>query len=162
MSIFVKYDGIKGEASDSGHKDWMDVESISWGVGRQITSSTSTQGDRESSNAVITDLVINRFMDSATPKLFIESCCGTGKDVIIHLSKTGKGSGTDVFMEYTLKNALISSYNVSADTNDTSRPMEAILISFVDVEVKYTPYDEDGNASASMAVGFDTATNVKR
>ena len=42
MSIFVNYEGIKGESSDSGHKQWMDVDSISWGVGRQITSSTST------------------------------------------------------------------------------------------------------------------------
>jgi type VI secretion system secreted protein Hcp len=140
----------------------MDVESISWGVGRQITSNTSTQGDRESSNAVITDLQVTRYMDSATPKVFIESCCGTGKDVIIHLTKTGTGSGTDVFMEYTLKNALISNYAVNAGTQSNERPSEIITISFVDVEVKYTPYDEDGNAEAAIAVGFDTATNVKR
>lgn len=162
MSIFVNYEGIKGESSDSGHKNWMDVEAVNWGVGRQITSSTSTQGDRESSNAVISDLQITRFMDSSTPKLFIESCCGTGKDVVIHLTKTGKGSGTDVYMEYTLKNALISNYSVSASAQDTNRPMENITISFVDVEVKYTPYDEDGNAEGAIAVGFDTASNVKR
>lgn len=162
MSIFVNYEGVKGEASDSGHKQWMDVETISWGVGRNITSSTSTQGDRESSNATIHDLQITRLMDSATPKLFIESCCGTGKEVVIHLTKTGTGSGTDVFMEYTLKNALISNYVVDANTDGTKRPSETLTISFVDVEVKYTPYDEDGNAEASIAVGFDTATNTKR
>lgn len=162
MSIFVNYEGIKGESSDAGHKQWMDVEEISWGVGRNITSSTSTQGDRESSNAVISDLSITRFMDSATPKIFIESCCGTGKEVVIHLTKTGTGSGTDVYMEYTLKNALISNYSVEAETQGTSRPKETLTISFVDVEVKYTPYDEDGNAEAAIAVGFDTATNTKR
>ncbi|MGK0442594.1 MAG: type VI secretion system secreted protein Hcp [Pseudohongiellaceae bacterium] len=74
MSIFVNYDGVKGESTDSGHKAWMDVEVITWGVGRQINSSTSTGGDRESSNAIISDLQITRNMDSATPKLFIESC----------------------------------------------------------------------------------------
>ena len=162
MSIFVNYEGIKGESSDSGHKGWMDVESISWGVGRQITSNSSTQGDRESSNAVISDLQITRYLDSSTPKLFIESCCGNGKVVKIHLSKTGSGSGADVYMEYTLKNALISSYTVNAVSQDTNRPTETISISFVDVEVKYTPYDEDGNAEAAIAVGYDTATNVKR
>jgi len=162
MSIFVNYDGIKGEASDPSHEKWMDVETISWGVGRNINSSTSTQGDRESANAVISDLKITRFMDSATPKLFIESCCGTGKDVVIHLSKTGKGSGSDVYMEYTLKNALISDYSVAAASQATDRPKETLTISFVDAEVKYTPYDEDGNAEAAIAVGFDTATNTKR
>jgi type VI secretion system secreted protein Hcp len=162
MSIFVNYEGIKGEASDPAHKQWMDVESISWGVGRQITSATSTQGDRESANAVISDLQITRRMDSATPKIFIESCCGTGKDVVIHLTKTGTGSGADVYMQYTLKNALISNYTVDAQNQSTDRPSETITVSFVDVEVKYTPYDEDGNAEAAIAVGYDTATNTKR
>ncbi|WP_221801116.1 Hcp family type VI secretion system effector [Oceanobacter mangrovi] len=162
MSIYVNYDGITGEASDPSHEGWMDVDDIQWGVARQITSATSTKGDRESSNAVITDLVLTRRMDSATPKIFIESCCGTGKDVKIHLSKTGTGSGSDVYMEYTLKNALISNYSVHAASQSTERPSEHITISFVDVEVKYTPYDEDGNAEASIAVGYDTATNTKR
>ena len=162
MSIFVNYEGVKGESSDSGHAGWMDVESVTWGVGRQITSNSSTAGDRESSNAVISDLKIVRHMDSATPKLFIESCCGTGKEVKIHLTKTGTGSGADVYMEYTLKNALISDYQVDASAQDTGRPLETLTISFVDVEVKYTPFDEDGSAEASVAVGFDTATNTKR
>lgn len=162
MSIFVNYEGINGESSDSGHSGWMDVESIAWGVGRQITSNSSTAGDRESSNAVISDLQIVRYMDTATPKVFIESCCGTGKTVKIHLSKTGTGSGSDVYMEYTLKNALISNYTVDASSQSNSRPTETITISFVDVEVKYTPYDEDGNAEAAIAVGFDTASNTKR
>jgi len=162
MSIFMKYEGIKGESSDKNHKDWMDIQEISWGVHRNITSHTSTRNDRESANAEITDLTVERFMDSATPKLFIESCCGKGKTVVLHLTKTGTGTGSDVFMEYTLKNALLSDYSVNAKTQDESRPVERLTISFVDVEVKYTPYDEDGNAMAAIAVGFDTATNTKR
>jgi len=162
MSIFVNYDGIKGESSDSNHKGWMDVDSISWGVVRRITTEASTQNDRESANAEISELTLTRRMDSATPSLFIEACCGTGKDVVIHLTKTGTGSGSDVYMEYTLKNALISSYNVNAISQDTGRPSETIVISFVDLEVKYTPYDDDGNAEAAIAVGFDTSTNTKR
>jgi len=154
--------GINGESADSNHKNWMDVQTIQWGVARQITSSTSTMNDRESSNAVITDLHVTRSMDSSTPQMFIESCCGKGKDITIHLTKTGSGTGADVFMEYKLKNALISAYDVAGDTNDTDRPTENITISFIDVEVKYTPYDEDGNALAAIAVGFDTATNTKR
>ena len=162
MSIFMNYSGIKGESSDKGHKNWMDIENIQWGVNRRITTASSTQNDRESSNAEITDLVVTRHMDSATPNLFMESCCGTGKDVVIHLSKTGTGSGADVYMEYTLKNALISNYQVSAHSQDTNRPLEVLTISFVDIEVKYIPYDEDGNALSPLTVGFDTATNTKR
>ncbi|MBI3898983.1 MAG: type VI secretion system tube protein Hcp [Gammaproteobacteria bacterium] len=162
MSIFLNYEGIQGESSDQGHAKWIDVDSWSWGVARQITSSTSTQNDRESTNAKITDLTITKRMDSSSPKLFLESCCGTGKNVILHLSKTGSGTGSDVYQEYKLKNALISHYSVGGNATDKERPTESITISFVELESKYTPYDEDGKATSPIAVGFDTAKNVKK
>ncbi|MEX0730700.1 MAG: type VI secretion system tube protein Hcp [Aquisalimonadaceae bacterium] len=162
MSIFMHFEGIKGESADSNHKEWMDVRNLRWGVSRDISAKTSTQNDRESSNAEISDLTVTRSMDSASTGLFLESCCGKGKDVVLHLTKTGSGAGADVYVEYTLKNALISNYEVVANGQDTERPMEHITISFVDLEFKYIPYDEDGNALAAVAVGFDTATNTKR
>ena len=79
-----------------------------------------------------------------------------------HLTKTGKGSGADIFMEYTLKNALISHYQVEADIDDAGRPIEKIFISFVDLEMKYIAFDEDGNAMAPEAVGFNTSNNMKK
>lgn len=160
MSIFMYIDGINGESSDSGHKDWIDIRSISWGTGRKITSETSTRGDRESSNTKITDLTFKKFMDKATAKLFIEACCGVGKTIKIHLTKTGSGTGADVYMEYTLHNAIISDYKMAAWDDDIDRPIEKLKISFVKMETRYTPFDEDGIATAPIAVAFDTATNT--
>lgn len=74
MSIFLHYPKIKGETSDKNHKDWIDVLDVEFGVSRAITSATSTQGDRESSNATISDLTIKKLMDKATPYIFIETC----------------------------------------------------------------------------------------
>lgn len=101
-------------------------------------------------------------MDSATPYLFLETCCGRGKDVVLELTKTGAGSGADVFMTYTLRNALLSNYDVESSNRRNSRPTELLTLSFVDIEVKYTPYDEGGNALAPLAVGFNTATHERR
>ncbi|MGH1487487.1 MAG: Hcp family type VI secretion system effector [Cellvibrionaceae bacterium] len=162
MSAFLHIEGIPGEVSDANHKGWIDLVQWTWGVSRQITSSTSTQGDRESSNATITDLTLVRNMDKATPKIFIETCCGRGKTIKLVQTKTGAGNGSDVFIEYTLKNALISNYQIDATNEGSSRPREEITISFVDVDMKYTQYDEDGNAEAPLAVGFNTATNIKK
>ncbi|MDN3519151.1 type VI secretion system tube protein Hcp [Aquisalimonas lutea] len=158
----MSYKGIKGESSDKNHKEWIDIDDLHWGVKRNITSNTSTQNDRESANAVIQDLTLARRMDSASPNLFIESCSGKGKTIVLHLTKTGTGTGSDAFMEYALKNALISSYEMNAETEADERPTELLTISFVDLEMKYTPYDQDGNAMAPVAVGFDTSTGEKR
>lgn len=168
MSIFMNYEGITGESTDKDHRDWMDVDNIRWGVRRNATSHMPDQNDLESANAQTTNLMVTRRMDRATPNLFLESCCGGRKTVVIHLTETAACSRASqwyrshAFMAYTLRNALISDYEVSAGSQDESRPTETLTISFVDIEVKYTPYDEDGNAMPAIAVGFDTATNTKR
>jgi len=161
MSIFVQHPDIKGDASDKHHQGWVVADSIKWQSGRQVTSSTSTRGDRESSNASISDLILYKHMDKATPSTFMAACCGTGKDVEIHLTKTGAGQGTDTYMVYKLKNAIISHYDVAVKASSPFRPIEVIKISFVGIEMKYITYDEDNIALAPIAVGFDTSTNTK-
>jgi type VI protein secretion system component Hcp len=162
MSVFLYIEGVPGEVSDANFTGWLDTRGWSWGTKRNITSNTSTQGDRESANAIITDLTIRRRMDKATPKLFIEACCGTGKKIKLVQTKTGTGNGADVFIEYTFHNALISNYQIEANTKSPTRPYEEITISFIELDVKYTQYDEDGNPEAPVAVGFNTATNTKK
>ena len=162
MSIFMDYDGIPGgQTADKHNHGLIDVDDIAWNVRRRITSHTSTRHDRESANAVIGDLTLTRRMDGASPYLFVESCCGRGRTVVIRLTKTGSGEGGDVFMEYTLKNALISRYRTGAVSQGGIRPTELVRISFTAIEVRYTPYDQDGNAMAPVAVSFDTSTNEK-
>ena len=161
MSIFAFIDGIQGQVSDPSFRNWIDIARIKWNVKRQITSASATQNDRESSNAVMGDLTITRFMDKATPKLFIESCCGTGKEIKIVTTKTGAGNGADPYMEYVLGHAVISSYHVLALGNNAVRPHETLTISFTSLQSKYIPYDENGISQAPIAVGFDTATNSK-
>lgn len=162
MSIFMNYEGIQGESSDKNHRNWIDVDDLHWGVKRNIRSHASTRKDRESANAEVTDLTLTRRVDAATPNLFIEACCGKGKTLRLCLTKTGRGSGSDVFMEYTMYNALLSHYDVEACCQSDIRPTEQITISFTDLEVRYTPYDDDGNPLAPIAVEFDTSTNANQ
>lgn len=161
MSIFLKWPGIEGEATDASHRGWLDIDNLSWGVQRAITSSPSTSKDRESANAEITDLTITRRMDKASPSLFMAACCGKGQELTLHLTKTGSGRGSEVFMAYTLRNALVSDYRMKARRQPRTRPREQLVISFQAIEAKYTPYDDDGTAEAPIAVGFDTTTNEK-
>lgn len=159
MSAFLQIEGIQGEASDKNYKGWLDITSYKWGTQRKITSHTGTQGNRESSNTRITDLTITRFMDKAAPKLFIEACCGRGKTITLAHTKTGSGNGNDPFVEFTLENAILSGYRVAAINWSATRPKEILTLSFIHLQIKYTPYDQDGNALPPIAVGFDTASN---
>lgn len=159
MSIFMQIEGIKGEASDKNYRDWLDIDNFKWDSQRKITSASSTQGSRESSNVTINNLTLRRFMDKATPRLVIAACCGKGKTVKLVQTKTGSGSGGDAFLEYTLHNTLLCGYAVEAIENTIARPREVITLSFTALETKYTAYDDDGNPQSPVIVGFDTTTN---
>lgn len=161
MNIFIKIPGITGDCSDKNHSGWIAADIIQWGSGRKITTVTSTRGDRESSNATISDLIIYKLMDRSTASLFLAACCGTGQDIEIHLTKTGAGQGADVYMIYTLKNAIVSHYTMQAKGKSHHRPYEEVYISFTAMTIRYTPYNEDGNITAPIAVGFDTSMNTK-
>ncbi|PCH61685.1 MAG: hypothetical protein COC05_00640 [Gammaproteobacteria bacterium] len=160
MSIFVKYEGIIGDVSDAGHKGWMAVHELGWTVGRKITSAPSTRGDRESSIAEATHVMMTRLMDVATPDIFSEVCRGKGKDVKVHLTQTGKGDGVEVYMAYTLKNCYISNYTVLCSRKYINGPAERVTMSFTHIEVRYTSFDDKGVPITSASKGFDMATNM--
>lgn len=161
MSIFVRFGATQGEATDSNHHGLVEVDDFDLGVARQITSHPGTRSDRESANMETEELTLTRYMDKASPALVLEACCGRGKDLTLHVTKTGSGNGSDTFLEYTLRNALVSGYEVYACSQARQRPSEELTISFTSLEMRYTPYDDDGNPEAPIAVGFDPTTNKK-
>lgn len=162
MPIFMHAEGIRGAAQDNQHRGWIKLESIEWGVQRQLRAPASTRGGRESSNTEISELVFTKTMDRCSPQIFIEACCGWGREIILEVTQSGQGAGTNPYMRYVLKNALISSYSLDATAQDISRPLERVTLSFTGLEVRYTPYDQDGKALAPISVSFDAASNTKK
>lgn len=154
MAIYVKYDGIDGEATQADHKKWLDVASITWGVGRAISATSGSTSNREASEPSVSEVTLSKMMDSSSPKLFTEAVTGAvGKKVVIHLVTTGSPGKT--YAEYTLTNALVSSYSMSSGGD---RPAESLSISFTKLEFKFTPYDDKNNAKTPIVVSYDIST----
>lgn len=154
MAIYLKFDGIDGDATHEDHKKWIDVLSVSWGVGRAISTPSGSTDNREASEPSVSEISIVKMFDTASPKLFTQSCTGNeGKEVKIDLVSTGSPGVT--YCTYTLTNALISSYSVSTSGD---RPTESISISFTKLEFKLTPYGADNKAGTPVTVSYDLAT----
>ncbi|SHO67167.1 type VI secretion system secreted protein Hcp [Pseudoxanthobacter soli DSM 19599] len=154
MAVYLNYDGIPGEATQQDHKKWIDVLSMSWGVGRGIATVSGSANNREASEPSVSEVSIVKMFDAASPKLFTEACTGnTGKTVKIDLVTTGSPGVT--YATYTLTNALISSYSVSSSGD---RPTESVSISFTKLEFKFVPYDDKNKAGSPVTVSYDMAT----
>ena len=154
MAIYLKYEGIDGEATHDTHKKWIDVASLQFGTGRGISTPTGSTANREASEPNISEVVVTKMLDGASPKLFTESVTGAvGKKVEIHLVSTGSPGNT--YVEYVLTNALISGYSLSSGGD---RPSESISINFTKMEFKFTPYDDKNKAGTPVTVNYDLTT----
>ncbi len=149
----MNYEGINGEVTAAGHEQWIDLDSVSWGATRGITAATGTNQNREATSVSINEFTVTKLVDDASPYILKEACIGTGKLVTIALTKTG--DKLEKYLEYTLRDVMISGYHVNTDGE---RPVEVITMSFTKLEQSYTPFDDANKAKASVKNSYDLST----
>ncbi|SRR5579883_16149 len=151
MPIYVKYDVINGDVTESSHSQWIEVNSFQWGVGRGISSPTGGSSDRESSAPSVSEIVVTKPTDIATIKLLDEALEGDGKDVTIDFCKTDKGN-LSVYLSYTLNNTMISGYSMSSGGD---RPQESLSLNFTKVACKDVGLGAKNDEGQPATVTYD-------
>jgi type VI secretion system secreted protein Hcp len=136
MPIFLNYDGIPGDVTTTGHEKWIQCSSFQWGVGRGISNASSSPADREGSTPSVSEIVVTKDTDSASPPLMRASLgldpVGEGKDVKIDFCKTDT-SQPEPYLQLTLNNTLVSGWSISSGGD---RPTETVTLNFTKVEFK--------------------------
>ncbi|ASG25156.1 MULTISPECIES: Hcp family type VI secretion system effector [Nitrospirillum] len=154
MPIYLQIDGISGDATQQNHQQWTDIKTLQWGVTRSMNTLAGATANREGSEPSVREVVLTKTSDSSSVKLFSQACSGrSGVTAKIHIVTSGNPG--DTYIEFTLTNTLISSYNISASSD---RPEEQIVLNFTKVEMKYTPYDSQHNPQSPIIASYDLAT----
>jgi len=157
MSIYFKIEGIEGKVTAKGHEQWIDIDSLQWGVGRAISSAVGTSADREASKPSISEVSLTKLMDASSPMIFTESCVGKAKKMEIHLCTVGTDQ-IETYMEYVLEDCMVSGYSVSSGGD---RPSESLSLSFTKMEMKFIPYNDAGKPESPIPAGYDMALGAK-
>ena len=155
MPIYMNYDSlaVKGDVNEPGHKEWVELNSLKWGLGRGIRSPVGRSADRESSAPSISEVTVTKASDISTIKIMNEALQGKGKTVIIDFGKTSADT-MEVFMTYTLTNCMISGYSVNGSGD---RPSETLTLNFTKFECKNIPNTADGSAGSPESITYDIA-----
>ena len=154
MAIYLKYDGIDGDATHEEHDKWITVESLNWGVGRAISTPVGSALNREASEPSVAEVTVTTQMNTSSVYMFQEACTGqVGKEVKIHLVSTGSPGQT--YVEYILTDTLVSGYSVSSGGD---RPAESITLNFTKVEMKYIPLEANNETGSPITKGYDLKT----
>ncbi len=164
MPIYMKYTGIDGDVKDSGYEKFIALNSFQWGIGRGINNDAN-EADRESTVPSVSEIVVTKDNDCASPNLFRASLGvgdqGSGKDVEIHWV-WGDASNQQTFLKLALTNTLVSGWSVSGSSGapgQSNRPSETVTLNFTKVEYTNTPMDPTGAGGGPDTARYDMTTH---
>ena len=148
--MFLKIQGVTGEAGDADHKNEIDVMSWSWGMQASVSAATGEASGR----STVTEIDVAKKVDQASPTLmwFLMTNKVVKKGTILTVRKAGKTP-----LEYfriEMENVRVTSFKVESQGTEL---VERIRLGFSKVKVSYTPQDSTGaKGGGANEIEFDT------
>jgi type VI secretion system secreted protein Hcp len=151
MALYMKYGSIKGSVTTEGFKDWIELESFHWGVGRAVGTAARGATSREHSEPSISEITVTKRSDVSSPKLFLDAVAGKlDSKVEIKFTTTTKGK-VETFLAYKLENTGVSGYSMSSGGD---MPVESLSLNFTKISETFTGHDP-GIGGSPETVGYD-------
>jgi type VI secretion system secreted protein Hcp len=149
---FVKIQGIKGDSTDSKHKDWIEIQAFSHSVNQMTGGASSAQGTHSGGRADHNDFNVVKKLDSASPALFLHCCSAKPiPEIVIEMCRA-MGEKT-VFMKYTLKDSIVSAVRPSGSTEGQDLiPLEEVSFRYGEIHLEYTPTDPRGGGKTGPGI----------
>jgi type VI secretion system secreted protein Hcp len=160
FNAFLKIDGVPGESSDDKHADWIEVLSFSHGLSQPAASTASSAGGGTTERVNVSDFVIVKHLDKATPKLH-ELCC-IGKHISTVTLELCRAEGDKLkYMEVKMEQVIISSMQLGgAAGGSNTLPTEHVSFNVGKIKWTYTQQKRaDGSGGGNVTGGWDLAAN---
>lgn len=151
-TMFLAIDGITGESTDKDHRDWIDLESFSWGM-----TQTGSIGPGGGGKVQIQDFHFVMKMNSGSPQLM--QACATGehiKKVELHVRRP---EAKDDFLQWTMEDVVCSSFQTSGSANGDAIPTEQVSLNFSTIKVEYTKQDKQCKPGAKSIFQWNVERN---
>jgi len=146
--MFIRFEGVDGEAQDSRYIGWCNALSFSQGQSLPEGEAGTT---RQRADVVFEDIVVVKELDKASPKLAEAVCKGmVFPKVEIHLTRSYTNTGLVTYYTYELNNVLIVGYRIGGSGYSEHIPTEKITLSFEEIKVTYTEIDEGGRPKGNV------------
>jgi len=158
VAIYMKYGAFEGSVTTDGYKNWIELGSFQWGVGRSVSSPSKSADTREGSEPSVSEIVVTKRMDKASPKLWQDAVGGDFSTAVTIVFTTTTKDKVESYLEYDLQQTGLSGYSASAGGNDA--PQESLSLNFAIVTWKYTGRDSK-IAGTPEVVGWDLTQQKK-
>jgi type VI secretion system secreted protein Hcp len=155
--IYVKIDGIPGEALDADHKDWIEVLSFNHGITQPASATITSAGGGTTARTEHQDYSITKHIDKASPKLY--ELCSSGKhikEVTIEMMRAS-GDKRVKYMEVKMEEVVISHVSPGGGSDF---PTEAVGFNYGKIKWTYSQQKRaDGSQAGNTTGGWDLTAN---
>jgi type VI secretion system secreted protein Hcp len=154
-NIYLKLDGCNGESLDSEHRDWIEVESFSWGVDNPSSFAIAQGG--QATQAHIAQFNIQKRADKGSINLF--KCCLTGKHLPSGILECLKLDGDKriVYLRIQLTDIMVSNFQWSG-TGGEHLMHEQVSLVFAQFKETYTLQQNVGSSAGAIEFGYNIQT----
>lgn len=153
VDMFLKIGDIKGESKDKDHKDWIDIQSYSFGLSNSGTFAVGGGGG--AGKVSFQDFNFAKFVDASSPHIF--QAVATGK----HFAEANFevvdifGSARLPFVRYKLGDVMVTSFSQSSGGD---LPTESFSLNYAKIEFEYRMVDDKGKAGPWIHASWDLKT----
>jgi type VI secretion system secreted protein Hcp len=145
------YGKIEGDVTTQGFKNWIELNSFQFGVSRGVSSGAGG-ATRESSSPSISEIVVTKYFDKSSAKLYQDSVAGSFDSKVQIKMTTTTQKAVETFLTYDLTDCGVSSYSQSSGGD---APTESLSLNFVKIMVTPTPLDKSGQIKKGDIVTYD-------
>lgn len=156
VDMFLKLDGVKGEAADSKHKG--EIEVLSWSFGMSNAGSAHHGGGGGTGKVNIHDLSFTKHVDAASPNLMLFCCNGKHIDNAV-LTVRKAGENPLEYLKIKMEQVFVSS--VSTAGHGSEQLTENVTLNFSKFHTEYTPQGAKGSGEAAQQMGWDISAHKK-
>ncbi len=157
FALFLKVDGADGESKESAHKDWIDVDSFSWGIDQPAQAHTG--GGLGAGKVSVHDLTVTANVDKAFTTL--SGFCASGKHIAKAQFAASKAGG-DSPVEYyktTLEDVIVTSVQLVGSSGAEMKVNYAF--NAAKLKNEYFTQTEKGSKGPGSDFGWNVKENKK-
>jgi type VI secretion system secreted protein Hcp len=164
LDTYLQIDGIKGESVDDKHKDWIELLGFNHQMTQPTSQTKSSAGGAATGRTLHGDLVVHKFVDASSPKLY--EAVSNGKAFKTMKIEVCRAGGSQLkYYEVKLEQVVVSNVTidkppVNGAANSASAtdyvPTESVALNYGKIEWTYTQQKrEDGSGGGNVTAKYD-------
>jgi type VI secretion system Hcp family effector len=130
LEAYLQIEGVPGETLSEGYENWIELQDFDLSASQTASATSTSSGGATSGRAYMSDMLVRKAVDNATPKLH-EACCSGKhfKQVSVHLFRAGDPKVK--YLEIKLEEVIISSFTMLGNgDHESSFPSELVALNY--------------------------------